>query len=154
MIRSILVVCLGNRCRSPMAACLLEDAFPGCHVISAGLAPPVGATADPRAVRLLAREGKDLSLHRAQALDASMVADADLVLVMDDEQRDVMEARYPQARGKTYRLCELQHADVPDPYGCSQNMFGIVLELIREGIASWTAQLGVRAPSVCHGEAS
>jgi protein-tyrosine phosphatase len=154
MIRSILVVCLGNRCRSPMAADLLRQALPGCSITSAGLAPPVGAGADPRVIRLLAKEGLDLAPHRARELDADMVDDADLVLVMDNEQREWLEERYPQARGKTFRLCEAARADIPDPYGGSQAMFLIVLGLIREGVQAWSARIQSEAQATRYGEAT
>ena len=154
MIRSILVVCLGNRCRSPMAADLLRQALPGCSISSAGLAPPVGAGADPRVIRLLAKEGLDLAPHRARELDAAMVAGADLVLVMDSEQRAWLEDLYPDARGKTYRLCEAGQADIPDPYGGSQAMFLIVLGLIRQGVQAWSAQIQSEAQSTRYGEAT
>ncbi|KAF7961591.1 protein tyrosine phosphatase [Cupriavidus sp. UYMU48A] len=146
MVRSILVVCIGNVCRSPMAACLLARDLPACEVSSAGLAPPVGAPADPSAVRLLAREGCNLANHRARAIDIELVAAADLILVMDSEQRDRLELEYPHARGRTYRLCEDVHTDIPDPYGGSQSMFVIVLELIKQGVASWSSQLGDLGP--------
>ncbi|QYY27669.1 MULTISPECIES: low molecular weight protein-tyrosine-phosphatase [Cupriavidus] len=141
MIRSILIICTGNVCRSPMAACLFRRALPDCNVASAGLAPPVGAKADPRAVRLLASEGCDLGTHRARAVDATMVDTADLILVMDAEQRRKLELLFPHAQGKTYRICEFVYADVPDPYGCSASMFSIVLELIKHGIETWLTQL-------------
>jgi len=153
---SILVVCIGNVCRSPMAAALLRRALPDCEVASAGLAPPVGVGADPRAIRLLANEGCDLNGHRARAVDASMVATADLVLVMDTQQREAMEECFPQSRGKTFRLCEDLDLDVPDPYGCSQQMFAIVLDMIKGGISSWSTQLDAVAstvPAHSHGEA-
>ncbi|CAG9177240.1 Low molecular weight protein-tyrosine-phosphatase Ptp [Cupriavidus laharis] len=154
MIRSILVVCTGNVCRSPMAASLLGRALPGCYVASAGLAPPVGAPADPRAVDLLAREGYDIAGHRAREVNAALVTAADLILVMDTEQRNALELVCPEARGKTYRVCEFTHVDVPDPYGCSLNMFYIVLELIKQGIASWSTQLGSAVSAQSNREAS
>ncbi|WP_439672250.1 protein-tyrosine-phosphatase [Cupriavidus necator] len=154
MIRSILVVCLGNRCRSPMAADLLQQALPACQVMSAGLAPPVGAGADPHVIRLLAKEGLNLAHHRAREIDAAMVASADLVLVMDSEQREWLESLYPEARGKTYRLCEAEQADIPDPYGGSQTMFLIVLGLIRQGVRAWSAQIHLDAQDTRCGEAS
>jgi protein-tyrosine phosphatase len=123
-----------------MAACLFRRALPDCEVASAGLAPPIGAKADPRAVRLLASEGCDLAAHRARAVDAAMVATAELILVMDGEQRRQLEVLFPHAQGKTYRICEFVYADVPDPYGCSTSMFGIVLDLMKHGIETWLTQ--------------
>jgi len=154
MIRSILVVCLGNTCRSPMAAELLRQALPDCEVSSAGLEPPVGATADPRAAQLLAADGADLSAHRAQAIDADMVTHADLVLVMDSEQREALEALYPAARGKTHRLCEREQTDVPDPFTGSRSMFIVVLGLIKQGVESWSARILAMKLADCHREAS
>ncbi|BDB26058.1 protein-tyrosine-phosphatase [Cupriavidus sp. TA19] len=157
MPRTILVVCLGNVCRSPMAAVLLNRALPDCRVTSAGLAPPVGASADPRVVRLLANEGCSLAGHRAQAVNKALVESADLVLVMESLQRETLEERFPQSRGKTFRLCEGLDLDVPDPYGCSQQMFSIVLELIKQGISSWSSQLEKEYPvaaTECHREAT
>ncbi|MBP0629222.1 MULTISPECIES: low molecular weight protein-tyrosine-phosphatase [unclassified Cupriavidus] len=154
MTRSILVICIGNVCRSPMAACLLSQLLPACEVASAGLAPPVGAPADPSAVRLLAREGLDIASHRARAVNDALVAAADLILVMDSEQRDELERVFPLARGKTHRICESTSTDVPDPYGCSPSMFYIVLELIKQGIASWSARLVEVAPTEGQGEVS
>jgi len=154
MVGSILVICTGNVCRSPMAACLLQHALPTCTVVSAGLAAPIGAPADPRAALLLAQEGCDLGDHRARAVDESLVAAADLVLVMDDFQRDELERRYPSARGKTRRIGEFIQVDVPDPYGCSQSMFIIVLELIKMGIDSWLIHLSCPEPATSHGDNS
>lgn len=154
MVRSILVVCLGNTCRSPMAEALLRRALPGCEISSAGLEPPDGAPADPRAARLLAEEGYDLTGHHARTVDAALVANADLVLVMDTEQRDELESRYGIACGKTFRLCEFVPADVPDPFCCSQNMFAIVLGLIKQGVESWSARIQNMALANQHGEAS
>jgi protein-tyrosine phosphatase len=157
MIKSILVVCLGNICRSPMAETLLREALPNCQIASAGLAPLEGAAADPRAVSLLGAEGSAIRAHRARTVNAALIDWADLVLVMDGEQRDEIEERFPQARGKVYRLCEFVHADVPDPFGCSQNMFSIVLGLIKQGIESWSVRIQAtrnNVPANCHGEAS
>ncbi len=137
-----------------MAACLLQRALPACEVASAGLAPPVGAPADPHAALLLLREGYDLAGHRARAVNEALITAADLVLVMDDYQRDQLEHLYPRARGKIFRLCEFIQADVPDPYGGSQSMFSIVLELIKLGIASWLAQLGLSEPATSNGDVS
>lgn len=140
-IQSILVVCLGNRCRSPMAAVLLQRALPDCHVISAGLSPPVGVGADPRAVQLLRQEGLDLRKHRARAIDQALVSQADLVLVMETGQRQSLEALHACARGKTFRLCESIDVDVPDPYGGSYGLFAVVLGMIRHGVDAWSTRV-------------
>lgn len=140
-IHTILVVCLGNRCRSPMAALMLQRALPDCRVISAGLAPPIGVGADQRAVRLLSREGLDLRRHRSRAVDQALVDQADLVLVMETDQCRTLEALHVGARGKTYRLCESIDADVPDPFGGSLGLFAVVLSMIRHGVEAWSVRV-------------
>lgn len=154
MIRNILVVCIGNTCRSPMAQALLQRALPTCEIRSAGLAPPEGAAAHPRVIALMSGEGHELRGHRARTVDAALVEWADLVLVMDLEQRDEIERRFPQARGRVYRIGEFIQADVPDPFGCSHSMFAIALGLIKKGIESWSERIRAIAPAECHGEAS
>jgi protein-tyrosine phosphatase len=98
-----------------MAEQLLRRALPKCRVVSAGIAPPVGANADPRAIRLLALEGLDLRCHRTRPIDVTLISEADLILVMESDQRQRIEATYACALGKTYRICESIDIDVPDP---------------------------------------
>ncbi|AOY95147.1 protein tyrosine phosphatase [Cupriavidus sp. USMAA2-4] len=141
MIRSILVVCLGNRCRSPMAAALLRRSLPACQVISAGIAPAVGALVDPRAGRLLALEGIAMDEHRAQRLNAAMVDFADLILVMEAQQMEMVEQSFPAAHGRTFRLCESLDLDVPDPYGGTHGLFLLAFSLIRQGVDSWAGKI-------------
>ena len=67
-ITHILVVCVGNICRSPMAEALLRDALTGPEEItvkSAGLGALVGQAADKHAVELMKERGMDLIAHRA-----------------------------------------------------------------------------------------
>lgn len=68
MIKTVLVVCVGNICRSPMAEGLLKRALPEANVASAGLGALVGQPADPYAVALMSGLGLDISGHRARQL--------------------------------------------------------------------------------------
>src|SRR5690606_19571912 len=106
MIQSILVVCIGNICRSPMAEGLLKQRLPEKHIYSAGLGALVGHPADPLAIELMQQQGVDISDHRAQQINAQLVNQADLVLVMDLEQKRHVEKHYPASRGKVFRLGE------------------------------------------------
>src|SRR3989442_12759849 len=85
---SILFVCHGNICRSPLAAALLRRALSQkkVGVASAGFMGP-GRPAPPEAVAAAAHYGVDLSAHRSQLLTADRARGADLIVVMDPSQR-------------------------------------------------------------------
>jgi protein-tyrosine phosphatase len=93
MPRTIVVVCHGNICRSPVAAGLLQQALgpAGIRVESAGFMGPNRRC--PRdAVMTAARRGVDLTQHRSRLLVPDLVKAADLIVVMEPEQqRQVVE---------------------------------------------------------------
>ncbi|MDP1575032.1 MAG: hypothetical protein Q8L78_08920 [Coxiellaceae bacterium] len=84
----ILVVCIGNICRSPAAEGFFKEAFQknniACRVDSAGLSAMVGHEAD-LAVRDIMLEDNhiNLSSHRAKQLTEEMILQHDLILTMD-----------------------------------------------------------------------
>ena len=119
VIRHILVVCVGNICRSPMAEALLRNALRGQEEItveSAGLGALVGHPASDYAVELMDERGIDISSHRAQQLTPDLVTKADLILVMEAGHRRVIDENDVTARGKVHRLGEWQDKDIDDPY--------------------------------------
>jgi protein-tyrosine phosphatase len=138
---TLLVLCTGNLCRSPMAAAVLERALPGLNVMSAGFRVRPFEGADPLAVRLMRERGYDLGAHRTQQLSSWMVRAANLVLVMEAGQRRVVESSYPGSRGKVFRLADTQGLDVPDPYGRGEAAFRQALQLIEAGAVSWIERL-------------
>jgi protein-tyrosine phosphatase len=136
-VKTILVVCEGNICRSPMAQGLLATALPGANVRSAGLGALIGSPADETAVRLMQARGIDISAHRAQQITRVMCMESDVVLVMDAEQRERLEKMYPQARGRVFKVGEYTKRDIPDPYRQPERAFSDALSLIDEGVREW-----------------
>ncbi len=140
----ILVVCVGNICRSPMAEALLRDALRGQEEItveSAGLGALVGHPADKHAVDLMSEQGIDITAHRARQLHPDMVAKADLILVMETGHKTSLETAEPTARGKVHRLCEWQDKDIDDPYRQPKEAFAEALKDIEDGVADWVERL-------------
>jgi protein-tyrosine phosphatase len=141
---TILILCQGNLCRSPMAAAVLQHALPQLQVLSAGFGAEPLRRADALAVRLMRERGYDLGTHRAQLLSSWMVRTADLILVMEEQQRRAVEARFPGSKGKVFHLGAPNGpkiTDIPDPYGRGDAAFRHALQLIEAGAAQWIDRL-------------
>ena len=121
----ILFICTGNTCRSPMAeaiarAVAAERGLAGVTFGSAGTNAVEGSAASDGALLVAMERGLDLSGHRSRPLSRSIVAEADLVLVMGAHHRDRAEAL--GGEGKTHLLTgygavgAAQRA-VGDPFG-------------------------------------
>lgn len=145
MFHSILMVCVGNICRSPMAEGLMrreiERAGSGMHVASAGVGALVGEPADPMARELMAEQGIDIEAHRARQLGADMVRDHDLILVMEEWQRRKVESTFPMARGRVMCLGHWRDLQVPDPYRQPRSAFEHSMEQIQQGLEDWKDKL-------------
>ncbi len=134
MINNILVLCLGNICRSPMAEGLLKEKLPEKTITSAGLRGMTGWTADPSSIRIMESHGIDIQAHRARNLTRQMIEEADLILTMEAQQTLTVESRFPQAKGKVMRLGEYGNYDIADPFNRSIEFFLKTYELIEEGV--------------------
>jgi protein-tyrosine-phosphatase len=136
--RSILFVCHGNICRSPFAAAAFMRACPPhiaptIRVSSAGFIGPDRST--PTAgLDVASRMGVDLSSHRSSTLTIEALAEADLVVVMSEEQeREVL----PRIRSSA-RVIVLGDLDprparrrtILDPWGGSEATFAASYERI------------------------
>ena len=109
---TILLLCTGNICRSPIAEGLLkrqlEDrGVSGVTVHSAGVSGLEGYPADPEAVRTSAEQGVDISSHRARRVTAKMIESADLVLTMTADQRKKATRLVPGAKERMFTLKEI-----------------------------------------------
>ncbi len=111
--RTIVVVCHGNICRSPLAAALLRRALGpvGVRVDSAGfIGPNRGAPRD--GVMAAARRGVDLSDHRSRLLTADVAGAADLIVVMEPEQQRAVCERFGRWPRDVIVLGDLDPASV------------------------------------------
>ena len=143
---SILFVCTANRFRSPLAAALLQKVLEeecadsnGWTIGSAGTWAEPGQPALP-AVLLAARHlGIDLSQHRAHRVSYRMLADHDLILVMQSSHKEALQSEFPDLSERIYlfsNVVERGSYDIPDSYRSEQEVMEIGLELdelIRRG---------------------
>lgn len=144
-LKSILVLCEGNHCRSPIAEALLKSTLgPGVKVESAGLDALVGQPADAEVQRILSEAHLDISSHRGRQWSEDMALGADLILVMDERQKAICEASVPSLRGRVFLLSHwlaTPPPEIPDPFlngsGAARNAF----ELIRQSVAHWLPRL-------------
>ncbi|MCX7122949.1 MAG: low molecular weight phosphotyrosine protein phosphatase [Gammaproteobacteria bacterium] len=145
MIKKILVLCLGNICRSPIAEVMFQDLSKkqGLNLVidSAGLTAMVGSAASPHSVTVMAERGIALDQHVAKQVTEALVKQADLIFVMDDEQKKMLEQQFHQACGKTFRLGHHSDFDIEDPYQKEQADFEESARKIEKGIHEWLAFL-------------
>ncbi|QEA39730.1 low molecular weight phosphotyrosine protein phosphatase [Pistricoccus aurantiacus] len=144
MFDRILVVCIGNVCRSPVAEAMLRHRLPDLHIESAGLAALVGEGVDVTARELAEEAGYDVGSHKARQLSAKMVREADIVLVMSEGQRRAVGDIDPASTGKTMligRWLEEKTKDIPDPYKKSREAFQHVHDLLEKATKSWAKKL-------------
>jgi protein-tyrosine phosphatase len=140
-VSSLLVVCEGNVCRSPIAEALIAHVLPGWTVRSAGLNALIGAPADEIAIALMRERRIDLTRHRARQITRKMCLDAEMVLVMDSDQRRRLQDIYPEACGRIFRIGEYLDRDIADPVGRTEPFFRQVLSLIDQGTAQWVQRI-------------
>jgi protein-tyrosine phosphatase len=113
----IVFVCTGNICRSPMGEAMLrhELAARGCdgiEVSSCGTWGVAGLPATPHAVTTLGTRGIDLAAHRARALDAAEIEEADLVIAMTSVHVREIAQMVPAALPRVRLAKELAELDL------------------------------------------
>ena len=136
-IKNILVVCVGNICRSPMAEYLLKQQSSTVHIESAGISGLIGHPADKKAQLCMQRLDIDMSAHIAKKLNAELLKKADIVLVMSNNQQKHIEQTWPFVKGKVFRLGHSQNKNVPDPYQHDQAFFDDTCQLIQQCVVDW-----------------
>jgi protein-tyrosine-phosphatase len=123
--KTILFVCTGNICRSPMAMGLLREKLRKAglegeyKVHSAGVWGLESQPPSLHARQMMAQRGIDISDHRSHDLTSQDVEEADLILTMERGQAEAISLESPPHAHKVHLLSELigRHYDIRDPYG-------------------------------------
>lgn len=120
----ILFVCKANLCRSPLAAAfflrrLEEEGQDGEWIVqSAGTWAAAGQPVPQNVLKLARIMGVSLRSHRTQPVDDDLLSEQDLVVVMEQGQREALRIEFPAHQRKVYLLSELadyRDYDIADP---------------------------------------
>ena len=126
--RSILFVCTGNTCRSPLAESLgrsklalalgcppAELESRGYRIGSAGVMALPGDPATPQAVMVAEEFGAELADHRSRPLDPALLGGATDVIAMTEMHLMILVSRFGAVGPEPVLLCGRE--DLPDPLG-------------------------------------
>lgn len=146
MFNNILIVCVGNICRSPTAEYLLKAKMTpatGPVISSAGIGALVDKPIEATALAILQEHGIDASAHSARQVTSVMLHEADLILAMEEGHLKKLHEIAPQIRGRAFLLGKWQNNQpVPDPYRQQRPAFEHAYKLIDQATESWLKYLG------------
>ena len=143
--KTILFVCTGNICRSPMAEGIFRRAVEGrgtYRVLSAGLGAMEGQPPSPYAVQAVKELGIDISGQRSRMLTPELVHHADYIFGMTHSHIDTVMLLYPQAAEKTFLVRDFDETldifekDISDPIGGSYDVYLNCRDQIEQGLPS------------------
>lgn len=150
---SVLFVCTGNTCRSPMAERLFRRYLArrlgvdesgieskGYRVGSAGTGAIPGAGATPPAIEALREMDADLSAHRSRPLSMGLVQDADVVFVMTERHRNLVLEWLPEC-GPYIKLLDPKGRDIDDPFGSEIAIYRACAQRIAEYVEQRTLEI-------------
>ncbi len=134
MMATVLIICTGNLCRSPMVAALLADRLArdpdrrDWRVASAGVWAFGGRPASVFAVEEMRERGIDMRAHRSQPVTRELVETADLVLAMTRNHVEALEVAFPDQAAKVHLLSTVvgRGHDIADPYGGSRTEYATI----------------------------
>ncbi|HDE2631035.1 TPA: protein tyrosine phosphatase [Klebsiella pneumoniae] len=141
MFNKILVVCVGNICRSPTGEALLKKYSKSKQISSAGIAALVGRDAAELAKEIAAENGVEIVGHIATQLTMELCQENELILVMEKEHIDKVCHIAPEARGKIMLFGHWNSQEIPDPYKRSKETFEQVYRMLDAAAVAWSKKI-------------
>lgn len=152
MITKVLMVCLGNICRSPLAEGILQSKVnpETVFVDSAGTGGyHIGNQPDERSIKVAQKYGLDISRQRCRKFERKDFEDFDLIYVMDKSNYEnvIIQSQNESEKAKVkLLLCEGNSnvEEVPDPYYGGEDGFESVFHLINNACEIIATQLNTK----------
>jgi protein-tyrosine phosphatase len=143
-LKSILVVCVGNICRSPIGEQFLQNFLPDLSICSAGLSALVGHDVDPIMAEAATRQGLILKPHSARQLTQELCLDHDLILVMEKHHIKQLAQIAPAAQGRTLLFGHWgDQMEIHDPFHREQSFYNEVVLQLRHCGQQWRKALKI-----------
>ena len=141
--KTILFVCTGNTCRSPMAEVMFSAISKDSDYLtaSAGLAAFDGDSATDSAILAMDEIGLDLRNHRSRRLTQEMAEKADKIITMTHNQKEHLLMHLPVATHKTLSFKDIIGEDIDDPFFLNKDVYIKTAEKIKIGLEKLFEQL-------------
>jgi glycine hydroxymethyltransferase len=144
-VKSVLFVCTGNICRSPIAEGLFRRLLGNrkdIEVGSAGIHAVRGQPPSTHAIEVCAEEGVDIRELRSQPLTSALINRASHIFAMTGAHVEAISMLFPNAADKTFLLREFEETgatswlDVPDPIGLGRDVYITCAQTIKNALPS------------------
>jgi protein-tyrosine phosphatase len=151
---TLLFVCTGNTCRSPMAQAMMNRKIAEkfskqfgpndlpIFAMSAGVAAYGGEPASQGAQQAIKKFGANLDKHHSNQLTLEMTDQADLILTMGSRHKHVIVSQWPSAAGKVHMISP-DGTEIADPFGGPLEIYAKCAEQLDKHTDYWIDRMNV-----------